>query len=162
MLSRVMESTRRNHALEHATAHLLTRRFRDLKLVGRTTPNGFYLYANVDAAAVEEAAREAVAALERDPELAVHPRCGTNLAVTAMVAGSAAFLAMGRGRGSRLSMLPQVLLASLWGTLLAQPIGHAVQRHLTTSPSAEGAVIGPVRSTTAGGMTAHFVPVSWR
>ena len=157
----LLHTIRRNHALEHATVHLLARRAPTLHVVGRTVARGFYLYGDVDTQSLRQAAEEALTELGREPELAVHPRCGTNLAITALVAGLAAFVA-GSTRGrSRLATLPRVLMASLWGVLLAQPLGHIVQRELTTDPNVAGGRIGEIRRTQSGKMTAHFVPISW-
>lgn len=157
----VVGHTRSNHGLEHATVHILSRGHTNLKVVGRTTPRGFYLYGDLDTAEVERAARQALAELPTDPDLAVHARCGTNLAVTALAAGFAAFAATAIPRRPRFSLLPQALLASLSATLLAQPLGAAVQRNVTTSPVVAGASIGAVQRTASGGMTTHFVPVLW-
>jgi hypothetical protein len=158
----MIRNVRRNHALEHATVHLLGRRLPTLHLVGRTTPGGFYLYGDVDLEALRETAEEALMQLPREPGLAVHPRCGTNLAVTAIVAGCAAFGAAGPVRGRpRIASLPQVLMASLWGVLLAQPLGLLVQKYLTTSANVEGGHIGTIRSTRAGQLNMHFVPLTW-
>jgi len=96
-----------------------------------------------------------------EPDLAVHSRCGTNLAVTALLSGLAAFAAGSFRSRSRLTLLPQVLLASLWGVLIAQPLGLAVQKTLTTSPDVEGAIIGPIRGERHGKLSVHFVPISW-
>lgn len=157
----VAERTRRNHALEHATVHILGREHGDPRLVGRTTPGGFYLYGDIDTEVVGRAARQAVAELPHNPELAIHARCGTSLAVTAMAAGLAAFAASSVPRRPRLMLLPQVLLASLCATLLAQPLGAMVQRQVTTSPDVSEATIGTVRRAVIGDMVTHFVPVFW-
>lgn len=157
----VVAHTRRNHALEHATVHILSRGHTNLKVVGRTTPSGFYLYGDLDTAEVERAARQAVVELATDPDLAVHARCGTNLAVTALAAGFAAFVATASTRRPRLSLLPQALLASLSATLLAQPLGALVQRDITTSPDVAGASIGDLKSQPMGNTAGFFVPVYW-
>lgn len=162
LVGRVTAAIRRNHALEHATVHMLTSRMPSLRVVGRTTVGGFYLYGDVETDAVRDAVREAVLHLQEDPELAVHPRCGTNLAVTAIVTGLAAFVAGSAWRGrSRLAALPQALLASLWGALLAQPLGLAVQRSVTTSPETEGVHVGEIIRRGNGKLITHFVPLSW-
>jgi len=160
-LSRLMRNIRRNHALEHATVHVLSRSLPSLRVVGRTTPMGFYLYGDIDTELVEEAVREAVDTLKENPDLAVHSRCGTSLAVTAMLAGLAAFAAESLPARSRWMKLPSVLLASLWGVLVAQPLGLAMQRTITTDSDVEGAVVGPVRKETVRGVTTHFVPIWW-
>jgi len=156
----MMERVRGNHALEHATVHLMVRRQPGLKVVGRTTPSGFYLYGPEDTALVEESAHEALSALLAEPDLAVHPRCGTNLAVTGVLAGLAAFAASGGRDRGRLAALPQILLASLWAVLLAQPLGSLVQKHVTTSPRVSAATLGPVQRRSGSPVT-HFVPVNW-
>jgi len=151
---------RRNHALEHATVHLLARQQPNLKVVGRSTPGGFYLYGPDDTYAVERAAQQAVLALAADRDLAVHPRCGTNLAVTGILAGLAAFFASGGRSRGRLMSLPRILLATLWGVLLAQPLGNLAQRYVTTDANVARAHVGPVRRE-AGRPGTHFVPVHW-
>src|SRR3990172_13066226 len=99
MLSRLAGSIRRNHALEHATiAVLLARLGRDVRMIGRATRNGFYLYADVPTEQLELAANEALARLRRgESHLAVSPMCGTNLAVAGMLAGVASLLTLGDG-----------------------------------------------------------------
>jgi len=156
----VLERIRGNHALEHATVHLMVRRHPNLKVVGRTTPAGFYLHGPEDSALVEESARAALNALLAEPDLAVHQRCGTNLAVTGVLAGLAAFAAGGGRARGRMAALPQVLLASLWAVMLAQPLGMLVQKHLTTSPRVGAASIGPIERR-GGKPATHFVPVNW-
>ncbi len=156
----IWQTIRRNHALEHATVHHLGRTRPSLRLVGRSTAGGFYLYGDVDRSTIERAATEAVRELGADPALAVHPRCGTNLAVTGLLAGLAAFAVDSSRHRPRLALLPQVLLASLWAVLLAQPLGAAVQRSLTTSPDVAGARLGPVERR-PGRTPTHFVPIFW-
>ncbi len=74
----LIDRVRRNHALEHATIHVLSRRYRDLHVMGRSTPNGFILYGDLPTDAVYEAAQEALERLRAgERHLAVHPACGT-------------------------------------------------------------------------------------
>ena len=160
-LSRFWATIRRSHAMEHATVHILAEHLPTLRVVGRTTHGGFYLYGDIDTASLKEAVQGAVGRLKSDADLAVHPRCGTNLAVTAVVAGLAAFAAGSVRTRSRLATLPQVLLASLWGVLLAQPLGYMVQKELTTSARVEGARIGPIIRSQVGRVIVHFVPLTW-
>ncbi len=138
----------------------MVRRDPKVKVVGRTTPSGFYLYGPEDTDLVARAAREALAALAREPDLAVHPRCGTNLAVTGVLAGLAGFAASGGRARGRMAALPQVLLASLWAVMIAQPLGLLVQKHVTTSPAIGGATLGAIRRQ-EGKPVVHFVPVEW-
>lgn len=131
-------SIRRNHGLEHATIHILSRRNNNLSLVGRSDWNGFTLYGPVDTAEVRHAATEALHRLRRgESELAVHPRCGTVLATTGLLTGLAAFLAVsldgGSGRRFRWGSIPAVVLAATAAAILAQPLGMLFQKRVTIS-----------------------------
>lgn len=134
MIRNLVGSIRRNHALEHATiAVLATRLGHDVRLVGRATRNGFYLYGDMTEERVNESAQEALHRLRRgEAHLAVSPMCGTNLAVAGILAGLSSLVALGN-RG-RLERVPNVLLASMMAVLVAQPLGRLVQKHLTTDP----------------------------
>jgi len=116
-------SVRRNHAVEHATMHILARRQSYLNVIARTALDGFYVYGKVDTMALANAAAEGLARLQAgEAELAVHPRCGTNLVVAGLLAGVATFLAMGRSK-SRLSKFPRFILAAPLAVIMAQPVG---------------------------------------
>jgi len=134
MLGHIVGSVRRNHALEHATISVLASRLgHDVRLVGRATRNGFYLYGDMTAENVRESAVEALRRLRRgEAHLAISPMCGTNLAVAGVLAGLSSLLAM--GNGGRLERIPNVLLASMMAVLAAQPLGRLAQKHLTTDP----------------------------
>lgn len=129
---------RRNHALEHATVHLLSRKNAHLSLIGRSDWNGFTLYGLIDTAEVREAAHEALQRLRRgERDLAVHPRCGTVLATTGILTALAAFLAISLDSGSkqrfRWSSIPAAVLAATGAAILAQPLGLFLQEHYTTT-----------------------------
>ncbi len=132
MLGEIIGSVRRNHALEHATISVLAGKLgHDIRLVGRATRSGFYLYGDMPADRVEESAVEALHRLRRgESHLAISPMCGTNLAVAGILAGLSSLLAL--GNRSRLERVPNVLLASMLAVLAAQPLGRLAQQHLTT------------------------------
>lgn len=133
---------RRSHALEHATIHVLTQRNPRCNLAGRTTASGFYLYGEVETEEIAAAVSEALARLRRgEHNLAVHPRCGTNLAAAGVLAGLSSFVAMSGRSRSRLAKLPQVVLAATIAVIAAQPLGLALQKHVTTLPEVEGVTI---------------------
>ncbi len=134
MLSNLIGSVRRNHALEHATISVLANKVgHDVRVVGRATNSGFYLYGDMTEERVLESTMEALARLRRgERHLAVSPLCGTNLAVAGILAGTSSLLAL--GSRSRLERLPNVLLASMVAMLVAQPLGRLVQKHMTTDP----------------------------
>ncbi|MBA3532287.1 MAG: hypothetical protein H0T73_10240 [Ardenticatenales bacterium] len=153
---------RRVHALEHATITLLSQRFHRLSMVGRSTPNGFWLYGNVEQDMVEEAVQDALRRLQAgEAELAIHPRCGTNLAVAGMLTGLSSFLASLSFNQDEplLDKLPRVILAATAAMVIAQPAGLAVQEAFTTCPDASYLSIGKIRQTKRGSLTIYFVEV---
>lgn len=92
-----VDALRRNHAVEHATMHILARRHPYLNAVARTDLDGFNVYGQVDTKTLADTAAEALGRLQNgESDLAVHPRCGTNLAVSGLLAGVGTFVAMGR------------------------------------------------------------------
>ncbi|MBM3187403.1 MAG: hypothetical protein FJZ90_01625, partial [Chloroflexi bacterium] len=93
-LQAITRRIRQNHALEHATMHLLARTQGPLRLVGRSDWRGFWLYGVVPTEAVRSAAHEALARLHAgEADMAVHARCGTNIVVAALLAGTGVALA---------------------------------------------------------------------
>ena len=132
----VIRRIRRNHGLEHATIHMLSRKQKNLNIAGRSTNTGFYLYGNVPTGEVEAAAQEALHRMRHGEQgLAIHPNCGTGL-VTAGVLTSITALAgtagMNQSLADRLSRLPTIVLLSTFSLILSQPLGLALQQHFTT------------------------------
>lgn len=128
--------TRRNHGLEHATIHLLAQGKSGLRMAGRSDSGGFYLYGEVEADEIERKAAEALRRMRGgQPELAVHPNCGTNLLTTGTLATLAAMLGFAgtdKDPERRLERFPTILLIVI-GTLIFSPaLGMALQRHFTT------------------------------
>ncbi len=122
---------RQNHALEHATIALLSPRHPKVVFTGRSTANGFYVWGQAAPEAVRKAADEALQRLRTsEPGMAIHPRCGTNLAVAAVMAGVGA-VAAGQIPPQR-NRYSRGVLASLGALAVAQPVGFFVQRHFTT------------------------------
>ncbi len=153
---------RRVHALEHATITLLSQRVADLHIAGRSTPKGFWLYGEVDTEEVRRAVHDALALLQGGAaHLAIHPNCGTNIAVAGLVAGLASFLASaswGR-RENPLNRVPRAVLAATASVILSRPLGFWVQEHVTTSPDLAGLQVGEIRRLKRGRLTVHFVEV---
>jgi hypothetical protein len=156
----MVDRTRRNHGLEHATVTLLSRQDPRLKLAGRSTPFGFYIYGPVGTEQLRATAAEALARLKAgEVELAVHPNCGTNLITKGIMAGLTSyfgFLGANTAR-SRFGRLPRVALLSGLALMLAQPLGLALQRHITTSGEIREMRISGVRRSERGGWVTHFV-----
>ena len=157
MLGEIIGSIRRNHALEHATIAVLAHRLgHDIRLVGRATSKGFYLYGDMPAERVRESADEALDRLRQgEAHLAISPMCGTNLAVAGMLAGLSSLLAL--GNRSRLERVPNVLLASMLAVLAAQPLGRLAQKHLTTDPDLSDTEVVGIRQGGRGPGRFHQV-----
>jgi len=153
----LVASVRRNHAIEHAAMHIMAQRQPYLNAVGRTVLGGFYVYGNVDTQALADAVAEGLARLQAgEADLAVHPRCGTNLAVSGFMAGAATFLVMG-GSGSRLSKFPRFILTATLAVIAAQPLGLLVQERFTTSANVSTTRIGQITKQQKGRLTIHKV-----
>ncbi len=122
---------RRNHALEHATLHVLEETYGPLNLSGLAFEKGFTVRGDLfDGATVLGAARTALRRLQGgEAGLAIHPRCGTT-AVVANLLAAAAFLLllMITGRMSLFSVLVALGAAQLVGPSL----GVWAQRWITT------------------------------
>lgn len=136
-ISSILHAIRRNHALEHATIQILSTRKKYSFLAGYSDWHGFWVLGEVDTLDLQNAAREALSRLKGgEVRLAVHPHCGTNLAVSGLLAGSAAMLAMAGANSSRkrLERFPLVVSLVTLALIAAQPLGPKAQQHLTTCP----------------------------
>lgn len=149
---------RRNHALEHATIHMLTGKHGPISVVGRSTFNGYYLYGNLTTQVVTEAAHEAHARLQAgEHHLAIHANCGTNVVTAGSLAGLATFAVLGSRKKRSLDMLPNMLLAATAALILAQPIGPRLQAHLTTLAELGDLTIKAIRRDQRRNLVVHFV-----
>ena len=128
---------RRNHALEHASIHILSSRFPGLSLAGHSNPTGFFLIGDLPTEAVREAVTEALARLQNgEHNLAIHEGCGTNYVVTGGLAALFAYAGMSgtRNNRERLERLPLVTALSIVAFLIARPLGPILQMRVTTQP----------------------------
>jgi hypothetical protein len=131
----LIRETRRNHALEHATLHILARKYQKQPMAGHSNPTGFFLLGDFHTGDVSSAATEAMARLlAGESGLAVHPGCGTNLATTALLSTTFAWAPL-RGAKStfwRVWLIPIAVLFAAFGYLLSKPLGPWLQRYITT------------------------------
>lgn len=154
---------RRNHGLEHATIHLLSSRYPRATLMGRADTGGFYLYGNVPSHAVSEASQEALRRLRQgEGHLAVHPNCGTNLITAGVLASLSAYVSLlglrdDESWSDRLARLPFLIVVTTLAILVAQPLGMATQRHLTTASDPAGLEIKEIRNLSPSGSAVHRV-----
>lgn len=132
----MLSHVRRNHGLEHATIHLLSRRYPGRSFAGHSDAGGFWLIGEVDTEALADVVIEALTRLQNgEHSLAIHPNCGTNFVTYGMLAGLGAFVALLGARRTRdkIDRLPLVVLLATLGLMLGQPAGYNIQRKITTS-----------------------------
>ncbi len=157
---KLVQRIRQIHALEHATIHILSWRYPHIRLVGRTTDSGFYIYGNVDTEALAAAVSEALVRLQRgEKELALHPQCGTNLATAGVLAGLSAFLALVGKPRRRWTRLPEAITMATLALILSQPLGLLVQRYITTSPNVTDIAIKEIKRFDRGTVRVHKVEI---
>jgi len=132
-------------------------------LGGLSTEEGFYLYGEVPP---EQLRRSVITALQRfrdgEWDLAVHPRCGTNVSV-------ALLLSAGLSLGSHL-VLPKDPITQLLGigmgasvaSAMAPEVGQWVQKYLTTAVPFNLTLDKIYLTTDFWGRSANFVQLQWQ
>ena len=149
MLGRFVGDVRRNHALEHATVQLLLARLGpELRLVGRASGDGFFIYGDVPHDLLAECAREGLQRLQHgEAYWAVTPLCGTNLATAGVMASLATLAVASRSHGSKTrDLIGNAIAAGIFAVTLAQPMGRLIQAKLTTDADLAGTEIVGVES----------------
>lgn len=128
-------ATRRNHALEHATLHILARKYDDKQLAGHSNPTSFFLFGEIATEDIRNAVNEAMTRLRAgEKELAIHPGCGTNLATSMILPATFALFPFqgSRSNRGRFLLLPIALVFGVFGFFLSKPLGPWLQRNVTT------------------------------
>jgi hypothetical protein len=149
-------AVRENHALEHATIVVLSKQYPEARLSGVSFASGFFVFGALPTEAVAPAASQALARLRGgEPELAIHERCGTNLAVAGMLTGLSA-MTVARLR-KPYNTFNNVVLATTAALVLARPLGLLVQRYITTRTPGRTMRVRGVRSLHVLGQPAYFV-----
>ncbi|UKO99904.1 DUF6391 domain-containing protein [Nostoc sp. UHCC 0870] len=168
---------RQVHALEHATVWVLSEvknaqsptarpskiQIDDELLGGLSTDQGFYLYGEVN---ISDLRRAVTLALHRlthgEWDLAVHPRCGTNLSVAMLLTAS---LSIGVTLMLPFRPVEQLIglgLAATTASELAPDVGSIAQRYLTTAIPFNLTVEHITISRDVWGRQGHFVKVNWQ
>jgi hypothetical protein len=133
----LIKRIRRNHGLEHATLHMLAKRFPNTSMGGYSNPSGFWIAGDVPLEAVRDSVDEALARLKAgESKLALHPNCGTNFITTgtlAGLAGAASLFGAGKRWQDKLGRLPLAASMATLVLILTQPLGLSLQEHITTS-----------------------------
>ncbi|MTJ51815.1 hypothetical protein FJR38_03520 [Anabaena sp. UHCC 0253] len=167
---------RQVHALEHATVWLLgenknpysppgtttNMQLDDELLGGLSTEQGFFLYGDVNISDLRRAVTLAQHRLTTGEwDLAVHPRCGTNLSVAMLLmaglAVSVPFILPFRP----VEQLIGLGLAATAAAEIAPDLGMLTQRYITTSIPFNLAVENITITRDFWGRESHFVRVCW-
>jgi hypothetical protein len=153
---------RRNHGLEHATIHVLSSRFPRRGIAGRADAQGFFILGDLSTEAIIQAAQEALQRLqEGEGHLAIHPNCGTNFLTAGLLAALGSYFALLGGNTQRwrdrIERLPLAIMAAVAALLVAQPLGAAAQRHLTTHSDMAGMQLLAVKRLRRGRTAIHRV-----
>jgi hypothetical protein len=157
-MSYLLSRTRRNHALEHATIHMLSEQHKNFSAQGNSNHRGFYLniYGDIGEEQVRAAVDEAHQRMKGGQHhLAVHPNCGTVLLTTAAMGALASQTAFGleqrRQQRQKMDMnvfvngLPGAILAGVLSLILSRPVGMALQEKLTTEGDLGNLVVVSVK-----------------
>ena len=160
---------RQVHALEHATVWILSEasngsgNLSDNELLGgMSTDQGFYLYGRVNPAQLQRAANQALQRLQGGEwDLALHPRCGTNLSVGMLLtAGLAVGINLLLPRGPIVQLLGLGAAATA-AAQLAPDLGSLAQRYVTTAIPFNLSIADISLTQDIWGRPAHFVRVRW-
>jgi Domain of unknown function (DUF6391) len=160
---------RQVHALEHATVWVLSQsggtaraRADNELLGGMSTDQGFYLYGHVNTSQLREGVQSALQRIASGEwDLAVHPRCGTNLSVAMLLtAGLAVGINLALPRGPILQLLGLGAAAAA-AAQLAPDVGALAQRYVTTAIPFNLSVVDISVTHDFWGREAHFVRVRW-
>jgi hypothetical protein len=152
--------TRRNHALEHATIHILSAKYPDRHLAGHSNPTGFFILGNVTTEDLKSAIAEALTRLRAgESGLAIHAGCGTNFATTALLAGTLAWFPLSgqKSMRRRFWLLPFAVAFGVLGYLLSQPLGPWLQAKITTEADPGNLQIESVVPVRKRGVAVHRV-----
>ncbi len=155
--------TRWNHAIEHATIHILSRMLPYVNMAGRSNSRGFYIYGNIPTDTLKKAAQEAIdRILAGERQLAIHPNCGTNIVSSSVLAAGGAMLATNRIKRGLGEQIPAGVLGAMIGVVLGQMLGLRLQARVTTSTDFIRARITEIKRKQAGNRVYHWVGVSFR
>lgn len=167
---------RQVHALEHATVWLLsdTVNSAQTKLAtsylstdnetigGLSTDKGFYLYGEIDPSKLRKAVNLALTRLKQgDGNLALHPRCGTNSSVAALLTAGMTLTAHLSLPRSPLHQIMGMGLAAMTANYLAPDIGIYVQKYLTTAIPFNLKLEKITRIVDKSGNLGYFVSLKW-
>jgi hypothetical protein len=156
LLTDLVRRTRQHHAIEHATLHMLAARLPRQHFSALSDPLGFTIYGEVDEADLRRAVGDALLRLQAgETMLAIHPNCGTNLAVTGSLVTLVALLT-GGGRRKLIERFSTALIFVLPTLVWSRPLGYHLQTY-TTMAEVSDRWVAEIRPINIGTMKAHRV-----
>ncbi len=168
---------RQVHALEHATVWMLSGTINshprtklstsylsadNETIGGLSTEKGFYLYGEIDPLNLRRAVNLALARLQQGEwNLALHPRCGTNSSVAAILTAGMAITAHFTLPRSPIHQIMGMGLAALTANYLAADLGIYVQKYITTAIPFNLKLEKITKITDKSGNSGYFVRIKW-
>jgi hypothetical protein len=157
----VINHIRRNHALEHATLHTLSKLLPNTMLMGHSDMGGFWIIGDIPPETLHAAVQEALSRLRAgEYQLAIHPNCGTNYITAGTLAGLAGVAAMigtGKRLQDKLSRLPLAAALATLALIFSQPLGMLLQARVTTSGDLGSLEVITINHKRQGRLTVHRV-----
>ncbi|GAB4232563.1 MAG: DUF6391 domain-containing protein [Stanieria sp.] len=166
---------RQVHALEHATVWVLSDLEQSLssssdrvlgdneKIGGLSTEKGFYLYGDINPLNLKRAVGIALnRLLKGEWDLALHPRCGTNVSVSMLLTTGMIFTTYLLLPREPIGQLIGLGIATTTAAWIAPEIGMSVQKYLTTAIPFNLKIKEINQTTDQLGRPAHFVSVKWQ
>ena len=152
---------RRNHGLEHASLHVLSKLHPGKPMGGYSDFNGFWLAGDLTTEQVRRGVADALTRMKNgEHHLAVHPNCGTNFATAGTLAGLAGVMGLigvGSRKRDKLERLPLVATLATLALIMAQPLGLSLQKRITTSGIPGDLEIVEIYPTQRGRVKAHRI-----
>lgn len=167
---------RQVHALEHATVWILSDGINSQStkfptsylsadnetIGGLSTDQGFYLYGEINPLQLRKAVNLALMRLQLgEGNLALHPRCGTNSAVAAMLTVGMAITAHLALPRSPVHQIMGIGLAAITANYLAPDLGIYVQKYITTAIPFNLKLQKITKITDKSGKSGYFVKLKW-
>lgn len=157
---------RQVHALEHGTVWVLSEgedNGDNPSLGGLSTDRGFFLYGKVERSRLHEAVRRALQRFQAGEwDLAVHPRCGTNISVALLLSAGLAVGTHFLFPRDPIGQLLGVGAAIATADRIAPDLGLLAQKYVTTAIPFNLELVGIAQTKDLWGRPAQFVRLQWR